>query len=105
MGMGLAGFALQYLAIMGQMTARLPLSMIDTASGLSPIFLLELDALGIGCLSGFSDLARYSTVAAIFPATTLWLFAVCAASTLSRWIFGRSGFGLRGGLPSSANAM
>lgn len=71
--------------------------MLDTATGLSPIFLLQLDTLGLGCLSGFSDLARYGTVVAIFPGTTVWLFTIWAASSLFRWTFGRSrvGFGWR----------
>ena len=73
--------ALQSLAVVGLTSATWTTSVESTSSGLQ-IMLLDLDALGVTCISGRGPLARYLIGLAVFPAAVLWLFLFWATSSL-----------------------
>lgn len=73
--------ALQSLAVVGLTSATWTTSVESTSSGLQ-IMLLDLDTLGVTCISGRGPLARYLIGLAVFPAAVLWLFLFWATSSL-----------------------
>ena len=81
MAMSVGLTALQSLAVIGLTSVTWTASIESTTSGLQ-IMLLDLDALGITCISGRGPLARYLIGLAVFPTAVLWLFLFWAASSL-----------------------
>lgn len=65
--------AMQALALVGLMSVKWPTTFQGVSSNVQ-IVLLDLDGMGLSCLSGSDPLARYLMVVFIFPAGLIWIF-------------------------------
>lgn len=65
--------AMQALALVGLMSVKWPTTFQGVSSNVQ-IVLLDLDGMGLSCLSGSDPLARYLMVMFIFPAGLIWIF-------------------------------
>ena len=84
MSVGLGLTSIQVLAVLGMMSAKWPITFDRTASGFRFI-MLDLDGLGLSCLTGNWFVLSYVVTTLIFPFTVLWL-AFCHAMS---WCFRR----------------
>lgn len=73
MASAIAVSAMQALALVGLMSVKWPTTFKKVSSNLQ-VVLLDLDGMGLSCLSGSDPLARYLMVVFIFPAGLIWLF-------------------------------
>ena len=84
MSVGLGLTSIQVLAVLGMMSAKWPITFDRTASGFRFI-MLDLDGLGLSCLTGNWFVLSYVVTSLIFPFTVLWL-AFCHSMS---WCFRR----------------
>ena len=71
---------MQVLAVLGMMSTKWPNTFDSTASGFR-IIMLDLDGLGLSCLTGDWVALGYVATSSLFPFTVLWL-AFCHAMSI-----------------------
>eukprot|EP00435_Cladocopium_sp_Y103_P054096 s325_g17.t1 len=70
---------MQTLSLMGMMTVMWSREMDATSSGLQ-FAVLDVQSLGLQCFFGSGAVARYVSVAAVFPIILMWLLTCSLAS-------------------------